>query len=299
MMGILISSTLQEIYERGGGLTSNATGGALSIGGDQVITIGGSTTTTFSSNGSSYNLNAGTIALTTTAQTIIEAINEVDAASGGGGGTTALQASYDAQAGVQVTGGDNLDFAISGAVMNLEAEDGVTVKATGATGDLTLGGRATTITLNQTSETGLVGYPDANSTRTIDSIVGALNNAGHIVGFKEGVDLTTATGGSPVTMFTVPTGKKLLVTTAYALIKTVTGYSGNPAVSFSFSGGGDAINSETLIAVSTVDDLWTFLTTGNRHAGTAAETLRYEVDTASSSTTLTADLVVCGILVDA
>jgi hypothetical protein len=77
-MGLLISTTLQEIYERGGGLTSNSTGGALVIGGDQNITVGGSTTLTLSSNGSSYNLNAGTIALATAAQTIIEAINEVN-----------------------------------------------------------------------------------------------------------------------------------------------------------------------------------------------------------------------------
>ena len=294
-MGILISSTLQEIYERGGGLTSNATGGALSIGGDQVITIGGSTTTTFSSNGSSYNLNAGTIALTTAAQTIIEAINEVDAASGG---TTALQASYDAQAGVQVTGGDNLDFAISGAVMNLEAEDGVTVKATGAAGDLTLGGRATTIVLNQVSETTLLGYPDANSTRTITSLVGGINTAVHQLCFVEGLDLKA---GTTTPLWAVPAGKVGVVTAAHIIGKTMTGITVAPQVSFGWSGAssGTAVSQETLTGFDAGLEVYRMLVSGVSDGGAATATLNLSRNVLATATTMTVDVVVMGYIVDA
>ena len=188
---------------------------------------------------------------------------------------------------------------MSGATINIESTDDAAALKAGSFGDLTLGARSNTVVLNQTSELALTGYPDASSARQITSILGALNSSDHVLSWKEDVDLTAATGGSPVTMFTVPPGKKAVVTRAYALIKSVTGYSGNPDVSFSWSGGGDAILSETLLDVSTADDLWTFLASGKRHAGSATETLRYEVDTASASTTLTADLIILGFMVDA
>lgn len=292
-MGVLVSVSLQEIYERGGGITSNSTGGALTIAGDQVITIGGSTTLTLQSNSSSYNLNAGTVALTTTAQTIIEAINEVDAAAGG---ATSLQAAYNAQAGAQVTGGDDFNIAVTAAVINIEStDDAVTINA-GL--DLTLEARSSSMTLNQVSETAILGYPDANSTRTITSLVGGLNSAVRMLCFVEGLSLTA---GTTTALWAVPAGKVGVVTAAHIIGKTMTGITVAPDVSFTWSGAssGTAVSQETLTGFDTALEVYRMLVSGVSDGGAATATLNLSRNVLATATTMTVDVVVMGYIVDA
>lgn len=113
-------------------VTGITIGGGSALTGSAALSLtAGAAGLTFTANSTSYALNATGVALTTTAQTIIEAINEVDAASGGGSDlATVLVAGND-------SGSRSFNVSVNGYGMTSDAglEIDVTAGAGASSGD--------------------------------------------------------------------------------------------------------------------------------------------------------------------
>jgi hypothetical protein len=151
---------------------------------------------------------------------------------------------------------------------------------------------------NETDEINLSGFPDASSTRTITSVLGALNNTNHMLCFVEDLSLTA---GTTTDLWAVPTGKIAVVTGCYIIGKIMTAVTVAPDVSFVWAGAstGTAAAQETLTGLSAALEYYRMSPSGVKDAGAATATLRINRDVLATATAMTVDVVVTGYVIDA
>lgn len=299
--GILLTSTGVINLTTSSGVTTNtvivqatATAGQVRIkggtgtGGDVVleatnISIGSSSTTDSTLIGntlgtSNLRLRAGSTA-----------VDAIDMESDGG---------IYLDAGGKVTLDSNISSGTAIELLTVQAGADILFDARSSTSDIIFDARSmsTRITLNQTDDVDLEGFPDASSTRTITSIIGAFNFTNRIVAFVEDVDLTTT---GLVNLFTVPSGKLAVVTGAYVVAKTANTVTGAPEVSFVWSGGGTAIQQEALTGLDSASENYRMTIPNIASNGPAGELLRLSRDVAGTATALTADIIVTAAVIDA
>lgn len=166
----------------------------------------------------------------------------------------------------------------------------------GSSNDIEMTARGETTPLSQTDETALTGFPDSNSTRTIDSLIGALNSSDRVIAFVENVSLTT-TGN--VNLFQVPLGKRCIVTGAFLVCVSSISFVSPADVSFIWSSGGTVHASEELTGLNTVGEVYRMSVGGVSDTATNNAVLRLSRDVAASATNFLVDVVVVGVIVDA
>lgn len=105
-----------------------------------------------------------------------------------------------------------------------------------------------------------------------------------------GIDLTTT---GTTLLFTVPTGETLVITRIAIVPTTDTGGS-NPRLSFGFNGAASDVVISQVVADLDVGVARQFAIEGSSATGDATETLQINVVTASSATTLEAEVIVDG-----
>jgi hypothetical protein len=187
-----------------------------------------------------------------------------------GGGSALTSTLIDA-------GSGTLSFNALTAGISIDAATASNITVSGASADLTLGARATTITLNDSTHTLFSG--------TATSIVGGLNQSIHRLGTSTTIDLTSASDID--LLYTVPSGKTAIVTGAMIRIVTVSGTitvdaSGGIGIN---TGAFDIIPDTTLDNTRAIDDAYSLNTTGKFILASAGDNINFEVGTASTGAT--------------
>jgi hypothetical protein len=160
----------------------------------------------------------------------------------------------------------------------------ITVTA-GSGNDLTLGARGSTITLNESGDTSL------NSDFTATSIIGGLNEL--MAGGREVLlSTTTAIDGTATgttNLFTVPSGKTIVVTRAIVRLTSVATFTSAPIAGIGVAAGeDDIISPQSLSGLNTTSEGYVFVVgDGSLALASATDVIKLGIDTGAVAGTYT------------
>jgi hypothetical protein len=200
--------------------------------------------------------------------------------------TTALLGALTVAETSTFTGVADFDAGITVAAGQAVTGDGaLSLTATGASIDLTLGARSSTITLNESGEESL------NADFSATSIVGGLNEL--MAEGREVLLSTTssidATATGTTNLFTVPASKTIVVTKAIIRLTAVATFTSAPTLGIGVAAGEDDIFSPQLMTgVDAITEGYVFAAgAGNTTLAAAAEVIKLGIDTAAVAGTYT------------